>query len=121
MDALGSRMHSFGVVLKGSLPTAGWVNFLHAVAKAIHMSAVADPKVWSYPVNGKGGVGQTIVMPITESFLALDTWPDHRGSYLFVCSCRNFDEDEIAAVAHSFELGVMHGQGASFRAELNLK
>jgi hypothetical protein len=35
------------------------------------------------------------VLPITESFLALDTWSDHDGAYLFVCSCRPFRSDDI--------------------------
>lgn len=118
---LGSRMRSFGVVLHGHLSESRWKQFLSEVALAIGMNAVADPAVWTYPIEGKGGCGQTIVLPITESFLALDTWPDHDGAYLFVCSCRSFYGEHIDAVAKLF--GLTPGQNGNdrFAAELNLK
>lgn len=115
---LGERMHSFGLVLHGTLSETRWLQFLHEVALAIGMSAVADPAVWTYPLDGKGGTGQTIVLPITESFLALDTWADHSGAYLFVCSCRNFQCEHIETVAELFRLQTSRQR---FRAELNLK
>jgi len=114
-------MHSFGVVLVGKLTDQNWIAFLHEVAKAIGMTAVAEPAVWSYPINGKGGTGQTIVLPITESFLALDTWSDHEGAYLFVCSCRDYFSADIDAAAAAFGLKVSLGSGKRFYAELNLK
>lgn len=125
---LGEKMHSLGVVLRGK-PSLGvgrkqetcWLAFLHSVAEAIGMSAVDTPAVWTYPVNGKGGVGQTIVLPITESFLALDTWPDHRGAYLFVCSCRPFDRFVVDRTARSWGMAPQCNGGGQFYAELNLK
>jgi hypothetical protein len=120
--SLGQRMHVFGVVLHGPhLSELRWTEFLHEVTKAIGMSALEDPAVWTYPVDGKGGSGQTIVLPITESFLALDTWPDHRGAYLLVCSCRAFRGEEIDAVAASFGLTPARDIDGRFGRELNLK
>jgi hypothetical protein len=120
--ALGSRMHSFGVVLEGALLTEGrWIDFLHEVAQAIGMSPVADPVVFTYPLNDKGGTGQTVFLPITESFLALDTWPDHHGAYLFVCSCRPYFSADIDRVAAEFGLKPARDNGRRFYAELNLK
>jgi len=120
--ALGEKMHSFGVVLVGKLTDQNWIAFLHEVAKAIGMTAVADPAVWTYPTaDGKGGNGQTVVLPITESFLALDTWADHEGAYLFVCSCRSFFSVDIEAVAKTFALKVSLQPGKRFYHELNLK
>jgi S-adenosylmethionine/arginine decarboxylase-like enzyme len=118
--ALGTRMRAYGVVLHGSIADARWNQFLHEVALAIGMNAVAPPAVWTYPVDGKGGNGQTLVLPITESFLALDTWPDHRGAYLFVCSCRPFYSDDIEQVAGLFGLKASRDDGGRFRAELSL-
>lgn len=120
---LGEHMHSFGVVLHGGPANSQWlwIEFLHAVASAIGMSAVNNPAVWTYPVDGKGGSGQTIVLPITESFLALDTWPDHSGAYLFVCSCRPFDVGVIDEVARSFAMTPAPTIGGRFYSELNLK
>jgi len=114
-------MHAFGVVLRGELEESGWVCFLNAVTEAIGMSAAGEPAVWTYPMEGKGGVGRTFVLPITESFLALDTWPDHDGAYLFVNSCRAFDIKTIEKTAHCFSLVVMRDEGQRFYSELNLK
>jgi S-adenosylmethionine/arginine decarboxylase-like enzyme len=119
---LGARMHSLGVVLRGNLPDGRWIEFLQEVAKAIDMTAVDEPKVWTYPTDGKGGTGQTIVLPITESFIVLDTWRDHSGAYLFVCSCRSYYDDHVDVVANAFGLKAAPQDGAGrFYAELNLK
>ena len=126
--ALGERMHAYGAVLQG-FPNLGlghkqehrWLSFLHHVAKAIGMTAIDEPAVWTYPLQGKGGSGQTIMLPITESFLALDTWSDHRGAYLFVCSCRPFDHATIDSVARQYGLQPSQNGGGRFYAELNLK
>jgi S-adenosylmethionine/arginine decarboxylase-like enzyme len=118
---LGARMHSMGVVLHGSLSNDRWLELLNEIARAIGMTAVGEAKVWDYPLEGKGGTGQTIVLPITESFLALDTWRDHSGAYLFVCSCRPYYSADIDAVAASFGLKVSLSSGRRFYHELNLK
>lgn len=119
---LGMRMHSAGVVLRGQLPELRWMELLYAVSEAIGMQAVGNPKVWTYPFEGKGGTGQTILLPITESFLALDTWSDHNGAYLLICSCRPFDPAIVDRTAQSFGVKADQRPGASgrFYAELNL-
>jgi S-adenosylmethionine/arginine decarboxylase-like enzyme len=117
---LGERMRAFGVVLHGSLASQRWIEFLHEVAFRIGMSAVSAPAVWNYPVGGKGGNGSTIMLPITESFLALDTWPDHRGSYLFVCSCKPFFGADIDTVAQEFGLTPSRERNGRFFRQLNL-
>lgn len=118
---LGERIRAFGVVLHGRLDETRWRQFLHEVALAIGMNAVGDEAVWTYPINGKGGSGQTIVLPITESFLALDTWPDHDGAYLFVCSCRFFHSEDVDAVAGLFGLKPGQNGGSRFMTQLQLK
>lgn len=119
-DALGLRIRTFGLVLRGTLPENRWVQFLHEVALGIGMNAVSPPKVWTYPLDGKGGTGQTIVLPITESFLVLDTWPDHGGAYLLIGSCRTFRSEDVDAVAALFGLKTSEDDGRRFRAELKL-
>ena len=114
-------MHSCGIVLHGTMLIARWIDFLNAVTKAIGMSAIGEPQVWTYPIEGKGGAGQTIVLPISESFLALDTWFDHRGAYLFVCSCRPYFTADIDKVATEFGLNLASRSGGRFYNELNLK
>lgn len=117
---LGQRMHAFGVVLHGSLPETRWLEFLHSVAASIGMSAVANPAVWTYPLQDKGGTGQTFVLPITESFLALDTWPDHSGAYLFVCSCKSFAGWKVDLVAAEFGLAWGKDDSTRFYRKLSL-
>lgn len=119
--ALGERMHSFGCVLLGDLPELKWLEFINAVCAAIGMEPVCEPKVFTYPFEGKGGTGQTIFLPITESFLALDTWKDHTGAYLFVCSCRPFHSKDIDDVAVKSGLKVDLSNARRFYHELNLK
>ena len=120
VPALGERMHSAGIVLHGKLSSDQWLDFLRELTGAIGMEPVGEPARWVYPVDGKGGSGETIVLPITESFLALDTWTDHGGAYLFVCSCRFYHTADIDAVAKRFGLGVELKAGRRFYAELQL-
>jgi len=120
---LGERMHAFGVTLRmeQDIGAPRLVEFLQALTDAIGMTAVGDHALWTYPLHGKGGNGRTAVMPITDSFLALDTWPDHRGAYLFICSCRPFDQFIVDRTASLFEMAVERGEGRQFYSELNLK
>ena len=118
---LGERMHSAGMVVKGALAEMRWLELLTAVAKAIGMEPVGEPKVWTYPFEGKGGTGMTILLPITESFLALDTWPDHDGAYLFVCSCRPFYTKDIDTEIRKHGLRVELNDDQRFYRELKLK
>jgi hypothetical protein len=120
-DPLGACMHSFGVVLRGKLSEQQWLCLLHDLTEGIGMHAAGAPAVWHYPMHGKGGTGTTFCLPITESFLALDTWPDHDGAYLFICSCRPFDILIVDAVAGKWSLTVAHDEKRRFYSELHLK
>ena len=117
---LGAKMHSAGIVLLGTMDQVEWMKFVEAVAEAIGMQAVDSPAMFNYPVDGKGGTGMTLFLPITESFLALDTWSDHRGAYLFVCSCRFYHTADIDAVAKRFGLEVELKPSRRFYNELQL-
>jgi S-adenosylmethionine/arginine decarboxylase-like enzyme len=101
---LGERMFSRGIVLRGKLSCLRWQRFLVEAAEAMGMTAVANPALWNYPIAGAGGNGFTICQPITESFLALDAWPDHDGAYLFICSCKPFAPHCLRDVVARFGL-----------------
>lgn len=99
-------MHAFS--LRGWMTTEQWQGFLAAVTAAIDMDPVGKPAVWEYPLaSGAGGTGATLVQPITESLLALDTWPAHDGAYLIICSCRQFRPDDIAYVFRTYGLSIL--------------
>lgn len=100
---LGREMFSRAIVVRGCLTLTKWRAFLASCAKSMGMTPAGKAAVWRYPVDGKGGNGYTIMQPITESFIALDTWPDHDGAYLFIASCRKF------AVAHVTETALLFG------------
>jgi S-adenosylmethionine/arginine decarboxylase-like enzyme len=103
---LGRRMHTQGVVLRGQKTEDEWRFFLRQCAIGMKMEPAGKAAVWHYPVDGKGGSGMTMLQPITESFLALDTWPDHTGAYLFIASCRKFDVADLFGAIHNFGLAM---------------
>lgn len=120
-EVLGQKMHVAGVVLRGELPASEWQHFLADLAVVMGMEAVGEPAVCSYPLaNGKGGVGHTIFLPITESFLVVDTWSDHNGAFLFVCSCKPFALHAVESIAHEYGLLALKGETRRMRSELNL-
>jgi hypothetical protein len=120
-EELGQRMRVAGIVLRGKLPVTEWQHFLIDVTRKIGMEAVREPVVCAYPIeNGKGGTGHSIFLPITESFLVLDTWSDHEGAFLFICSCRPFVLPDVDAVAAEYGLAALKGETRRMRAELNL-
>lgn len=105
---LGERMFFRGIVFHGVLPERDWREFLLSLSHAMGMTPVASAACWNYPLGDAGGNGMTLVQPITESFLALDTWPDHRGAYLLVCSCKQYSPETISKIAKQF--GLVEGQ-----------
>lgn len=106
---LGKRMYLRAVVLRGKLEQAQWMAFLRELTSRLGMNAAGLPALWHYPLpGGQGGVGQTIVQPITESFLAVDTWPDFDGAYLVVCSCKPVVVGAIQRAARACGLTVDH-------------
>src|ERR1700692_5116272 len=108
LQELGRRVYSRGYARAGKLTVTRWRRFLVELAELIGMEPVADAATWQFPIAGKGGYGYTIVQPITESFLALDTWPDHDGAYLFIVSCRPFYSADIDSVAQLLNLESGH-------------
>ena len=91
MAALGSRMHELSFSVRGIMDESEWRLFLSDLVKAIGMTPAGMAAHWEYPTQGKGGVGITIVQPLTESAVLVDTWPEHKGAYVRVSSCKDFD------------------------------
>ena len=121
MSEFGRHMHTQGAVLIGKLEEAEWVAFLRRCTEDMEMSPVGEPKVWRYPVEGgKGGTGATIVQPITESCLILDTWEfsqEPHGAYLQIMSCRSFGLRQLIGAIDEFGLDL---KTSSSRAVLEL-
>ena len=115
---LGERMFVRGMVLHGKAEKVNWRKFLTDATKALGMSPVARTASWKFPLHGAGGNGRTIIQPITESFLVIDTWPDHRGAYLLICSCKPFEPKCLEPVLALYSLRVGQSIGAPAMLEL---
>jgi len=106
-EQLGRLMQFRAFSLKGKQTKQQWRTLLYGVATAIDMESADQPAVWTYPTkDGAGGNGHTMCLPITTSFICLDTWPDHDGAYLVVCSCRKFDPRALREFLHKYGLVV---------------
>jgi S-adenosylmethionine/arginine decarboxylase-like enzyme len=114
-EPLGRSMQFHSYALVGLLSHEQWQKFLVEVTRTIGMHPVGQPAVWDYPVNGAGGNGSTMVQPISDSFLAVDTWPDHRGAYLLICSCRQFNPRTLKELLRHWQLWVAGECGHSLR------
>lgn len=88
--ALGHKAFICGATLRGTMNDDVWSEFLESLIDRIGMTPFADEKRWTWPLTERGPNGTIIVRPITESFVALDIWPDHAGAYLHLCSCKPF-------------------------------
>ncbi|MDD3494224.1 MAG: hypothetical protein PHZ19_12090 [Candidatus Thermoplasmatota archaeon] len=92
---LGLRKYVALYSIRGWTTPAQGRELVNWVVQRIGMDAAGqEPQVWLYPVEhegrAKGGVGHTLVQPITESVVYEDAWPELGGYYLLIASCRRF-------------------------------
>ena len=104
MPDFGRTMHTQGAVLKGTLSEGQWRTFLLQATFDMEMTPAGEPAVYHYPLDGKGGNGMTLMQPLTESFMVVDTWPDHDGAYLHISSCKPFALRQIMGALDEFGL-----------------
>lgn len=113
---LGRAMHLCAFSLQGTLTPEKWTEFIADLISSVGMTPVYMPVTWSYPTaDGAGGKGETIIQSITESFIAVDTWPDHSGAYLLICSCKPFRLDPVHALLKSYGLSLIDGAHHTLR------
>ena len=107
LDDLGSRLLLAGFSVRGPVDQPMAERLLADLALNMEVSPVHSPTIYCYPSGGKGGTGFTLIQPITESFLAVDAWPDHGGAYLVLASCKWFDVDVVERVLNLLGLTVV--------------
>ena len=114
-EPLGKRMHTRGISMTATdhMGNVRWKEFIDSMTLALGMNKAAEPAIWFYPQNGKGGTGHTICQPITESFICLDTWPTHRGAYLMICSCKPISGANVHAVCKEYGIEIANEFGTS--------
>ena len=96
---LGEEMNVAVFAILDLLDEAGAARLHKMVIERIGMTPVMAPAVWRYPVLDMGGTGETIAapciyaQPLAESLslTVTDSWHEHRGYYLIICSCRPFN------------------------------
>ena len=95
---LGQNAWQFTYKLHGDVTEEQALSHLLDLADLIGMEIGGKPGIWSYPTHyGKGGVGFTILLPIVESYLVVDAWPELSLFYLTIFTCKR-------PSAHSIEL-----------------
>jgi hypothetical protein len=109
---LGEEMHMGLIAIRDRLDEAGALRLLDMVIDRIKMLKVCHPAVWTYPLAGgvTGGTGETVLQPfgaaqpLAESLslvlsggaVMTDSWHEHEGFYLCICSCRPFGVGSLA-------------------------
>lgn len=103
---LGEEMIVAVFAILDRLDERGAKRLHQLVIKKAGMTPVLKPAIWKYPIDGGvGGVGETTLLPfvfaqpLAESIslnfpggVALtDTWHEHNGFFLILCSCRPMD------------------------------
>jgi len=93
---LGERLDVVSFTIKGDTSKFGCVRLINEIIKSLDMHKVHEPTCYKYPVNGCGGMGFSFIQPITESFIAFDSWSDFDGAYLIICSCKTVNLNKVS-------------------------
>lgn len=95
MTALGKQCWMMGVAVKGDMSVESAERVVNAVISAIGMTKIYESKTWTYD----GNLGLIYAQPLYESIVTADFWPRHRGGYLVVTSCREYDPRDVIRAA----------------------
>ena len=93
---LGERLDVATFALKGDCSRFGAIRLVAHIVQSLGMKKAHEPIFYKYPVEGLGGIGFTYIFPITESFVAFDSWPDFKGAYLIICSCKTVNLNKVS-------------------------
>jgi S-adenosylmethionine/arginine decarboxylase-like enzyme len=103
-DILGEKMRVLVAVVVGDVTEESGMKLVKELVEGIGMSVAPEQLMCRYPVDGKGGFGYTFFQPLTESFVALDSWPDLGGAYLFICSCGSLPTSQALQIVRKHGL-----------------
>ena len=110
MKIFGETMIVSAMSIQGKLTEDKCATLIKKIVKKMEMTPAAGEVTYQYPMDGKGGVGFTHIQPITESFIALDAWPDLNGAYLIICSCKCFSIDKVKLIIRNAGLKVLESK-----------
>ena len=96
---LGRRMYTADFCLPVLIGEEQGMNIANELATVLEMTPIEHSHTWTYPVGEyKGGWGFTFVQPITESFIAIDSYLNHPACYVMIRSCKQFNIDRVRAL-----------------------
>ena len=133
-NLLGESLRVYGWSCRGAIPAEGLKLRIQALVHYCGMTPVNEPMVWAYPLNGKGGVGETLFLPFgeedkvlsrwdrwllkflvrrfrwafiafqpfTESFVVIDTYPEHDKISIVLATCLKPPDDLSLMVGKLF-------------------
>ena len=107
MGELGVSMLLVGFALRGELTEEDCERFIRRLIENIGMTPSVGSTILKYPIEGRGGYGFTYFQPITESFIAVDTYDKLNGLYLVICSCKPFSLRSVLFVLGEFRLEII--------------
>jgi hypothetical protein len=105
---LGEQMKILVVAVKGEVNEESGQELVKELVEKIGMTIAPEQLLCRYPVDGKGGFGYTFFQPLTESFIAFDSWPDLCGGYLVICSCGSLPLSRTLKVIEEHGLECKH-------------
>ena len=111
-EVLGSCLNIAGFALVGKPTRVHLVQTLKNVVGLVGMDTMGiEPTVWVYPLpTGQGGVGETILQPLVESFIVSDSWLEMNKVYIVLASCKPFNLEVVAKYLES-QIGPLLSQG----------
>lgn len=87
----GQKIKIGGFAIRGNTNFNNGRILVNKIIEILGMHKAHKPVYYKYPFNGGGGEGFTYIQPITESYIAFDSWPALGGAYLVICSCKSFN------------------------------
>jgi hypothetical protein len=95
---LGSRLYRADFRVRAVLPAAECAEKLQKAVRFVKMTPM--PEYLStilFPLaDGQGGQGYTIFLPLVESYIVADAWPEMGHIFISLASCRPFNARSLA-------------------------
>jgi hypothetical protein len=100
MSDLGLNLHVLILKVAAVLPLEEMKEVLKGIVAVAGMrTGGMEAAAWTYPIDqfGTGGIGNTIIQPLVESFLVSDDWHTHGHTFIVLASCRPYSTRAITS------------------------
>jgi len=71
MGNLGQKLTVYGYACRGAYSRTYLERSLAEIVRGCRLTPVGEPLSWGYPLDGRGGVGETVFLPFGEGQLKL--------------------------------------------------